>query len=259
MEMRVALLYLSILIYSTLSAAASADPIHGCGGFVEASSSLVKSRKATDAKLDYSNIRVELQTLDGLVKDRTQCAPNGYYFIPVYDKGSFVISISGPEGWSWDPEKVPIVVDDSGCNHNEDINFQFTGFTLSGRVVGAVGGESCSDKNGGPSNVNVELLSHTGDVISSVATSPLGIYLFKNVIPGQYKLRASHPDLEVEARGSTEVGCLPIYFLVYSRCLYSSPPSLSFSASTTLPSLPPINHIYCSQSFIKYDYLKLSV
>lgn len=30
--------------------------------------------------------QVELQTLDGLVKDRTQCAPNGYYFIPVYDK-----------------------------------------------------------------------------------------------------------------------------------------------------------------------------
>lgn len=24
--------------------------------------------------------------MDGLVKDRTQCAPNGYYFIPVYDK-----------------------------------------------------------------------------------------------------------------------------------------------------------------------------
>lgn len=31
-------------------------------------------------------LQVELQTLDGLVKDRTQCAPNGYYFIPVYDK-----------------------------------------------------------------------------------------------------------------------------------------------------------------------------
>ncbi|KAK1419900.1 hypothetical protein QVD17_29333 [Tagetes erecta] len=29
---------------------------------------------------------VEMRTLDGLVKDRTQCAPNGYYFIPVYDK-----------------------------------------------------------------------------------------------------------------------------------------------------------------------------
>lgn len=31
-------------------------------------------------------MQVELRTLDGLVKDRTQCAPNGYYFIPVYDK-----------------------------------------------------------------------------------------------------------------------------------------------------------------------------
>lgn len=24
--------------------------------------------------------------MDGLLKDSTQCAPNGYYFIPVYDK-----------------------------------------------------------------------------------------------------------------------------------------------------------------------------
>lgn len=102
---------------------------------LQASVALIKSRKATDAKLDYSHItvkfevwvwihlfyvylgisfygfiflknpsqtqlicclnpgiaflgqlQVELQTLDGLVKDRTQCAPNGYYFIPVYDK-----------------------------------------------------------------------------------------------------------------------------------------------------------------------------
>lgn len=31
-------------------------------------------------------MQVELRTLDGLVKERTHCAPNGYYFIPVYDK-----------------------------------------------------------------------------------------------------------------------------------------------------------------------------
>ena len=31
-------------------------------------------------------LQVELHTIDGLVKDSTQCAPNGYYFIPVYDK-----------------------------------------------------------------------------------------------------------------------------------------------------------------------------
>lgn len=203
MKTRDTITYLLIIIYSI--AAVSADSIHGCGGFIEASSSLIKSRKTTDARLDYSHVTVELRTLDGLVKESTQCAPNGYYFIPVYDKGSFVIKVNGPEGWSWDPDKVAVTVDDTGCNSNEDINFRFTGFTLSGRVVGAVGGESCLDKDGGPSNVNIELLSHSGDLISSVLTSSEGSYLFKNIIPGKYKLRASHPDLSVEVRGSTEV------------------------------------------------------
>ncbi|KAK1574965.1 hypothetical protein Q3G72_001403 [Acer saccharum] len=203
MKIRDVLIY-SLIVISSISAA-SADSIHGCGGFVEASSSLIKSRKTTDSRLDYSHITVELRTLDGLVKDSTQCAPNGYYFIPVYDKGSFVIKINGPEGWSWDPVKVPVTIDDSGCNGNEDINFRFTGFTLSGKIVGAVGGESCSVKNGGPANVNVELLSRSGDLISYVETSYGGSYLFKNIIPGKYKLRASHPDLRVEVRGSTEV------------------------------------------------------
>ncbi|XP_021279934.1 nodal modulator 1 [Herrania umbratica] len=203
MKISDALLYFVIVFYSISSA--SANSVHGCGGFVEASSSLIKSRRATDTKLDYSHITVELRTVDGLVKERTQCAPNGYYFIPVYDKGSFVIKISGPEGWSWDPDKVPVVIDDTGCNNNEDINFRFTGFTLSGRVAGAVGGQSCSVKNGGPSDVNVELLSPDDDLISSELTLSNGRYLFKNIIPGKYKLRASHPDLKIEVRGSTEV------------------------------------------------------
>lgn len=183
----------------------SADAIQGCGGFVEARSSLIKSRKPTDAKLDYSHITVELRTLDGLVKDRTQCAPNGYYFIPVYEKGSFVIKVKGPEGWSWDPNQVPVLVDHTGCNKNEDINFRFTGFSISGKVVGAVGGESCSSTNAGPSNVNVELLDSSGNILSSVLTSVAGTYSFTNIIPGRYNLRASHDDLNIEVRGSTEV------------------------------------------------------
>ncbi|KAI9099060.1 hypothetical protein K1719_024827 [Acacia pycnantha] len=196
---------LCLLIVTSLISAAWADSIYGCGGFVQASSSLIKSRKPTDAKLDYSHITVELLTVDGLVKDRTQCAPNGYYFIPVYDKGSFVIKINGPEGWSWDPEKVPVVVDDNGCNGNEDINFRFTGFTISGRVVGAVSGESCLVKNGGPSNVEVELLSPAGDIVSSVLTSSSGSYLFTDIFPGRYELRASHPELKVDIKGSTQL------------------------------------------------------
>ncbi|XP_047316648.1 nodal modulator 1 [Impatiens glandulifera] len=194
--------FLLILSAATIT---FADSIQGCGGFVEAGTALIKSRKSSDAKLDYSHITVELRTLDGFVKDSTQCAPNGYYFMPVYDKGSFVIKVNGPQGWSWDPEQVPVVVDHAGCNGNEDINFRFTGFTLSGRVVGAVGGESCSKQNGGPSGVNVKLLSSTGDHVSTALTSSSGSYLFTNIIPGKYQLHASHKDFNVQVQGSTEV------------------------------------------------------
>ncbi|XP_051224560.1 uncharacterized protein [Lolium perenne] len=201
MDPRLPALLLLLLSLATFSAAS--DEIHGCGGFVEASSGLAKSRKASDSKLDYSDITVELCTVDGLVKESTQCAPNGYYFIPVYDKGSFVVRVKGPKGWSWKPETVPVVIDQNGCNGNADINFQFTGFTISGRIVGAVGARSCS-KDGGPSGVKVDLLSDSDELVASALTSSTGGYSFVNIIPGSYKLRASHPDYEIEMRGSSE-------------------------------------------------------
>ncbi|KAI0511559.1 hypothetical protein KFK09_012189 [Dendrobium nobile] len=193
------------LLFALSASLSSANSIHGCGGFVEASSVLIKSRKPSDRKLDYSHVTVELQTIDGLVKDKTSCTPNGYYFIPVYDKGSFIVKVKGPEGWSWDPDKVPVIVDKSGCNSNADINFQLTGFMVSGRVSGSVGGGSCPSKAGGPSNVKVELVSMPDDAIVSSFTSETGDYSFTNIIPGFYKLRASHPNLGVELRGSSEI------------------------------------------------------
>ncbi|CAH9140431.1 unnamed protein product [Cuscuta epithymum] len=200
-----ALLSATLLLFLCIPTRTAADTIQGCGGFVEASRALIKSRKQSDAKLDYSHISVELRTLDGLVKDRTQCAPNGYYFIPVYDKGSFIVKARGPEGWSWDPEQVRVLVDHTGCNANEDVNFRFTGFTVSGRIVGAVGGDSCTQKYGGPPDVKVELLSLKDDVVSSILTTSLGTYSFTNVVPGKYKLRASRHDLNIQVRGVAEV------------------------------------------------------
>ncbi|XP_037405521.1 nodal modulator 1-like isoform X2 [Triticum dicoccoides] len=193
-----------LLLLSLAALSAASDEIDGCGGFVEASSGLAKSTRASESKFDYSDITVELCTVDGLVKESTQCAPNGYYFIPVYDKGSFIVRVKGPKGWSWKPETVPVVIDQNGCNGNADINFQFTGFTVSGKIVGAVGGKSCS-KDGGPSGVKVELLSDLDELVASALTSSTGGYAFVNIIPGLYRLRASHPDYEIEMTGSSEV------------------------------------------------------
>lgn len=57
--------------------------------------------------------------------------------------------------------------------------------------MGADSGDSCSHKNGGPSNVNVELLSPSGDVIASVSTTSTGSYLFENIIPGLFTIPSS--------------------------------------------------------------------
>ena len=63
-----------------------------------------------------------------------------------------------------------VSMDHNGCNGHEEINFHFTGFTISGRVMG-VGAESCPNINGDHANVNIELISTSNDLINDVLTS----------------------------------------------------------------------------------------
>ena len=44
---------------------------------------------------------MELYSMDGILKDSTECAPNGYYFFVYDNKGTFRIEIKGPEGWTF--------------------------------------------------------------------------------------------------------------------------------------------------------------
>lgn len=47
--------------------------------------------------------------------------------------------VSGPEGWHFERSSVGVVVDETNqCENGEDIIFQYTGFSLTGRVKGAV-------------------------------------------------------------------------------------------------------------------------
>ncbi|CAM6102957.1 unnamed protein product [Calypogeia fissa] len=192
-----------VFVIGSADLVTASDSIQGCGGFVEASASLAELRKPTDPKLDYSHMTVELHTLDGLVKDRTQCAPNGYYFLPVYDRGTFVIKIRGPDGWSFEPKEVSVVVDQNSCNLNEDINFRFTGFSLFGKVLSRGRPE-------GPAGVTVSISplheegNESGNVYS-VTTLLGGGYEFVNLPPGKYSISASHPKWSVDLAGSAVV------------------------------------------------------
>eukprot|EP00741_Cyanophora_paradoxa_P017414 tig00020965_g16823.t1 len=184
-----ALLLLAAL--ASLAQAHGSGDVVGCGGFVEASSRLAQLKSSTDgAAIDFSSVKVKIVTNDGVVKSSTECSPSGYYFLPVYDKGQYLVKVEGPDGWAFEPGQVSVTIgDDNMCNDGKDINFLFTGFTLSGRVTGV--GECAA--GAGPAGVSVSL--HRGDQPQALATAQTGAdgtFSFFNLFPDTYKLAASH-------------------------------------------------------------------
>ncbi|KAL7979165.1 hypothetical protein Chor_015189 [Crotalus horridus] len=155
----------------------SEDIVVGCGGFVR-----------SDVEINYSLIEVKLYTKHGTLKYQTDCAPNnGYFMIPLYDKGDFVLKIEPPLGWSFEPTSVDIHVDGVNdiCTKGGDINFVFTGFSVNGKVLSK--GQSL-----GPAGVLVLLRSpSTGVTLQSTITQPGGKYAFLKVLPGEYEATTS--------------------------------------------------------------------
>ncbi|CAL9700722.1 unnamed protein product [Knipowitschia caucasica] len=181
-DMGLILLVVFSFIYSQLSTAASEDIVVACGGFVK-----------SDVEINYSLIEIKLYTKQGSLKYQTDCAPiNGYFMIPLYDKGDFVLKIEPPLGWSFEPTAVDLHIDGVNdiCTKEQDINFVFTGFSVSGTVLSK--GHLL-----GPAGVEVTL-SRSGTGEKSVVTQPGGKYTFFKVLPGRYDITASHPSWTLE-------------------------------------------------------------
>ena len=171
------LLYFFSLLF--LWGAANCDnEVIGCGGFIKAS-----------RVLDFSRINVQLLK-GGSLKFETECAPNnGYYFIPVYEHGSYTIKVSPPLGWQFSPSEM--VVDINGetddCSANKDINFNFEGFGVVGRVVTA-------GQSSGPAGVTISLKSGASqEALQTTVTGEDGNYVFTAVPGTDHHVTASHP------------------------------------------------------------------
>lgn len=167
----------SVVIFSIVISIANSNDVLGCGGFVK-----------SHVQIDFSKVEVKLLTKQGILKDITTCAPNnGYYFLPIYDKGEYTIQLNPPPGWSFNPNSVELLIDGANdlCSKGVDINFSFKGFGITGRV------ENFGDVSNGPEGVTVELESETE--VRKTETSVGGIFFFTPVYPGYYKIKVDHP------------------------------------------------------------------
>ncbi|CAO2632965.1 Nodal modulator 1 [Lemmus lemmus] len=180
---------LLLLLSGAGRAGGSEDIVVGCGGFVK-----------SDVEINYSLIEIKLYTKHGTLKYQTDCAPNnGYFMIPLYDKGDFILKIEPPLGWSFEPTSVELHVDGVSdiCTKGGDINFVFTGFSVNGKVLSK--GQPL-----GPAGVQVSLRSTGTDAkIQSTVTQPGGRFAFFKVLPGDYEILATHPTWALKEASTT--------------------------------------------------------
>lgn len=175
---------LIIFIFASSSVFVSANDVLGCGGFIK-----------SHVPIDFSKVEIKLYTKQGILKDRTNCAPNnGYYFIPLYDKGDYVLQLEPPPGWSFTPTKINLSIDGKSddCSQGKDVNFVFKGFGITGKV------EIFGTDGKGPAGVPVELKSDS-EVRTSVTTEN-GNFFFTPVYPGRYTVSISHPRWNIKKK-----------------------------------------------------------
>lgn len=87
---RISLACLAILLTAATSFV-KANEVIGCGGFIK-----------SNTEINYKIIKVKLLTKDGAVKYTTEASPvNGYYMIPIYNKGDYLLQVNPPLGWSF--------------------------------------------------------------------------------------------------------------------------------------------------------------
>lgn len=100
----------------------------------------------------------------------------------MYDKGEYLLKISPPPGWSFEPEQIEINFDGQTdiCSQGKDVNFAFKGFGITGQIVGI---------DGNAKDVMVELQSNNGNDVRKTVSDINGIFYFTPVIPDQYTIK----------------------------------------------------------------------
>jgi hypothetical protein len=85
------------------------------------------------------------------------------------------------------PSEAPIEVVGGKCNGDKDVNFELTGFTVSGQVASD---KSCKGSAGGVAGTSVTLSDSEGKAVATAVSQQGGAFVFENIAPGSYKVAA---------------------------------------------------------------------
>ncbi len=173
----------SVLLFVVLAACSAAVDIEvlGCGGFIRPSSALI----AADSKPDLSSIKVQLLSRDNFVRDEMPCAPNGYFFFELADRGGFSVAVKQSSGWNVEPAAGYVLENVQACE-GKDLNFSLTGFAVTGTVT-------AHGLSHGPAGVGISLTLGNGAVVATSMTGPGGTFILPNIPTGSFTVTATHP------------------------------------------------------------------
>lgn len=114
------------------------------GGFITFSKQLTEAVPAQGQKnADLQAVRIQLYSTAGVKIAEGDCSPNGYYFVPVDNAGTYSVRVHGPQGWVFKPDQLSISCDSSSCNSGQDVNFEVSGVELSGHLQAGPVAASC--------------------------------------------------------------------------------------------------------------------
>ena len=97
----------------------------GVGGFVKFGFPFTGDK----AEL-LSQLTVVVKTPQGSIVDEAEVQPTGYWIIPTPTHRELVVSVRGPEGLIFSPQKINV-----NFPFNSDIDFEILGFSIIGRIV----------------------------------------------------------------------------------------------------------------------------
>ncbi|KAL7078019.1 hypothetical protein ACQ4LE_002669 [Meloidogyne hapla] len=160
-----------------------------CEGFVK-----------SNIQIDYSEIKIKLYTSQGNLKYEAECNPqNGYFLIPIYSKGEYLVKIIAPDGYVFDPEFHEIeVIGENGCS--KELNFNLSGLKISGTIL-----------NGKDTNLVLGLSNQDGKLIGRAVVDEEGNYNFV-AKPGKYEISPISGSTQCLSQGSVkiELGTVPM-------------------------------------------------